>query len=444
MGFLEPTRDDLEALQSDYRVLYDVKFIASTNTVCADFYTYDAGPDNSLSGLYFIVSPTPEHQQALDMNKGKGLYEILHEWQDMDRQQMNPYYNVVKLPSPVTRENIFSVHNEMCRAVQDSAVVKNSFFEYGYPLPKLISRQTVYNFYHFNARRNDLSLSDRVREDYNESMQKIVAESYHMYEKDGFLVDSPEYRISKHEVDKDYFLKNSIPAIYDTVTGGFYEYIKEHLDEHPDFIYYKEKKPYFVEKDLSKKFKGMGFLNPWAQYEKTEHFNIGFPSSMKDDFYGMMIEYNCLGYKNQTPIKDFLKDHPNYVEVEVDTRDMWNMNSLCGSNKVPYAVNSGYLHPVTENNVQKHTILIPEENMGMFTAIEKRLIAERKAWLPCNSRQTTNAGMNRPQYVNPYIKDDVYEAAINVPKSPEAAARAEKRRQALEKRRQKREQGQTI
>ena len=87
---------------------------------------------------------------------------------------MNCFYNIVRL-NDLNETNVFAKHQDMCKAIQDMAIVANAFFEYGYPLPRQVHEQTIENFYDFNARRNDMSLPKTLRDSYDNIMRKSIA-----------------------------------------------------------------------------------------------------------------------------------------------------------------------------------------------------------------------------------------------------------------------------
>ena len=404
---LVPYRSSVDRFADEHRILYSIKGLAPQNHVAAEFIPYEKDED-PLSGLYFIVCPDKRHFEEIECGD---IRFLLEDKLRMSSNHMNPHYNIVPIPE-VERSEIFRLHNDMVRAIQDVSLIKHCFHEYGYHIPKYVCKETLYSFSHFNNRRNNPAFSQTEREVYDRSMAHIVAEAYQMYTRDSLTPDAKIVpRDVKHEVEKDFFLKRSIPATYDIVTEDFYRFLEKHLHEYPDFIFFKETHPYLVIRNLDPSCKRKGSKeesrNLWKNQTGEKRYHIGFPTCQEHMFYGMMLQYNCRNYDGQQPVKTFMRRYPHVCERIIDARDMWNINSLCKANNVPYAVNYGERKPVGAGDVKYVTILIRQQDVDTFGDITARLSSERRSWIPVNMKMVEASNLHEPLYDNPFIRKGI-------------------------------------
>ena len=399
--------------------LYNLRHLAEANGVYAEFMQFNSSrdKDDPCNGVYFCVMPSEDYYRAYLLHESQ-LSDLLQQNREKSDHMVNCYYNFVYIPE-LSRTNIFEVHNEMCKAIRDTAIVKNLFFKYGYHIPNEIHKQTIWNLYHFYNRSMNTDFPQDLRANYEKSLHKIVSEAYQRYTKYENMPDahvSP--RIQDHEVPEDYFIKSSIPATYDNVSGEFFEWIKEHIGEYPGFIFYKEDKPYLTLKDLSqnKELKNHPSFNFWKNMKGDKLYNIGFPTCQEKMFFAMGMRYNTRSYDGQTPYNDFIKNYPGkeiYKSVRMD--DMWNIDSLCKANHVPYCIDANVYDSGLQSikDTERVILLIrasDEENYGHITS---RLAEETRGDYPVYRPLQIEARKNQPDYYNPYVIDSGYTEMAN-------------------------------
>lgn len=411
----QPFTGDINMLKENFISVFNMQNVALKNNVFACFVQYKNSLDNTdpRNGMYFCVMPSEDYRTAMTLHYDK-LADLLTENLNKSDHMVDCYYNFVKIPE-ISRTNIFEVHNNMCKAIQDVSVMKSLFGKYGYHMPKQIHEQTLWNFYHFYNRSKNPQYSKQMQDNYSVTLKKLVAEAYQRYTKDEGMPDahvSP--RIEDHIIDEDYFIKNSIPATYDSVTDDFYDWIKEHINEYPGFIFYKEKKPYMVLKDLSKQYGKQPGINFWKNMTGGKSYNIGFPTCQEGKFYQMVQRYNTRMFDGQTPYHDFLRQNPQTVYKVVNYDDMRNIDSLCKANHVPYCIDCGYTSAMKSEDTRKVWVVINVNDVDNYGHITSRLCEEKRNYFPCRCDLVQEAEKNAPSfYYNPVIVDKKFEDAIN-------------------------------
>ena len=320
---------------------------------------------------------------------------------------MNCYYNIVHL-NDLSESTVFLKHQAMCKAIQDMAIVVNAFYEYGYNLPKQVHEQTVENFYDYNQKRNDASIPQSLRESYDKIMAKAVTDAYQFYSKQEALSSLSLRQKDCNRVSADYFIKNHIKTIYESIDRDFLDFIVEKMRLHPEFKYYRESAPDIKLRDISKisaRFYSV-LGNPLENKTAIERYNIGFPSSCEALYYGWMVEYNTRGYDKKKPIEELNKRSSGLLSVYITQNDMYNFNSLCRANNIDFAINTGKFKDLTQDTVRNLMVLYRMEDREIVTAILDRLGRERRGYIPVNSVMRQKAEENRPPTKHDsYIKD---------------------------------------
>lgn len=411
-----PERRSLSDLKKrQYKILTLIPRTAKENGVYAEILEINNLPaSDPRNGLYFVVTPDWQTMETLKRNIGQ-FDKLLASEKNRSPHMMNCHYCIVPL-NGLCDSNIFSRHQQMCKAVQDMAIVVNAFYEYGYPLPEQVHEQTIENFYYFNEKRNDMSLPKRLRDSYDDIMAKSVTDAYQLYSKKEALSLLPVRKKTENRVPADYFIKNHIGTIYESIDSDFLDFILKKMVCHPEFKYYKESAPAIRIKDTSRvpeKFARL-FGNPWENRTGIERYNIGFPVSCESLYYGWMAEYNTRGYDKKIPIDELERKTIGLYGMEISQSDMYNFNSLCRANNVEFSVNTGSFRAVTQDNVRNLLILFRSEDLDIVRSILERLGRERRNYMAVNSVMRTKAANNRPQeQSNPYI-DDKYVRLRNV------------------------------
>lgn len=375
--------------------------VAADNQVYADFFEYK--PQQAIdpnAGLYFVVCP--DVNLLIDLKKHPDQFQnILECNKKMSNHAINCYYNLVNI-SELNSENVFALHNDMCRAIQDIAVLRNSFYEFGYTLPQYVMRPTVDNLANFQIKRNAADMPGTLRARYDEILERAVSDAFARYNKADFK-RVKTLPFSKHRVKASYFMKNHISAVYDVVDEPLYKYMKKQLSNYPDFIYCIEALPSLHLKDNSH-FDGPEELNFWKNQTEVKEYNIGFPAFQQDIFYRIMIDYNCRQFANQRSYHEMLNSTSDLKSLLVDVNDMWNINSLAGANNVAYCINRGEMGAITADSVSKMTIGIRAEDESIWNGIISRLGREQRGYAIVTSNHRKTAEDNRPKNIkNPFI-----------------------------------------
>lgn len=391
-------KTDLE-LQKEAPVLFNLLTHAQKHDVFAAFKKAETGE------LYFVVMPDVRYLNALNE---PGVFQDLIEYDNqMSGNRLCPMYQLYRM-AEVTPESLFEMHNTMCRMIEDEDVIIHSFSEFGYSLPRELDRAGVSNLHHFINRMNNPLYDDGVRESYHEALKHCVSELHERYQRNGFYelpgVDVRPAK-DKHTVDKDYFFRNSIACVNESVSMTFFKYLQEQTKD-TDFCYYFEKKPWRVDKDISKGVKGLP--NLWKQMTGETYHNISFPQYQAPIYFSVELRYNCRMFENQVDLYSLAPDVQKDCVVRlVDYRDMGNIDSLCGANNVKYAINYGQISPVQAEDTRTIQVIINEKDSGMFQAITERLMTERKGYYPClNQAMLAAADKNEPLYRNYWDKEE--------------------------------------
>lgn len=199
------TLADLE--RKSLAILSIISRTARENGVFAELLEINDGSStNPSNGLYFIVTPDWQIIDSLKRNMSQ-FDSLLASEKRRSPHMMNCYYNIISL-NDLSESNVFLKHQAMYKAVQDMAIVANAFFEYGYPLPKQVHEQTIENFYDYNARRNDISLPQRLRDSYDKIMEKAVTDAYLFYSKQEALSSLPTRIKDNNRISADYLVNN--------------------------------------------------------------------------------------------------------------------------------------------------------------------------------------------------------------------------------------------
>lgn len=358
--------------------------------------------------LYFVCCPDREMLQSLRKNMQE--FDGIKAKNDMMGEDMfNCYFGIYHI-GEITNGDVFSVHQDLCNIVQRMGLIKTCYHSQGYHMPKYVNMESIVNYATFYEKAHSRVLPLNLQDEYAETLRKAVAYDHQYYAKrEGESVETKRglsYYLgfkNAHEVDKDYFLKNHMSQINEVIDDGFKDYMLSHIEDHPEFIYYMEKKPFSTLKDISDI--ADGDQNYWENMKEVNYWNIAFPYSQASMYYEWVLRYNTRECDHMIPLSEMRTRE--YVPCLVNRNDLWNINSLCGANNVPFAVNFGELRPVRPGDVNKIPVYFRAEDREMASAIVSRLSGERHAYIPMSTTDQQIAKKNAPKgYHNPFFTDE--------------------------------------
>ncbi len=89
-----------------------------------------------------------------------------------------------------------------------------------------------------------------------------------------------------------------------------------------------------------------------------------------------MLEWNMRTYHGQTENIFQVGGPDKIATVRVNDKDMWNWDSLCKANNVPYYINHGDLERLNFHGTQSIKVAINKDDIPMVKAIMYRLVNE--------------------------------------------------------------------
>ena len=380
---------------------------ATEQGVFADFFHYKKSqPFDKDSSLYFVVSPTI--QELLDLREHpEDFKNILEKKKQIGRHSINPYYEIVRLDDYYRNNNYFKKYMDCCRAIEDVSIVKSAFYEFGYTLPTEMSKRTIQDMWDFDQRRRSTTIPEHVRQRYEKSYEKYISEINQRYKKLSLAHEKSKHPVSQ-TVGQNYFHENRVEAVHDAMNQYFRAYFEQRIKDYPDFIYSIEKKPSLNLKDLSKKIKVPENENIWKNDVELKEYNVMFPKAQEEIYYKILLEYNCRNYAGQSKELYMLGEPTEITTITIDMDDMWNWNSLCTANHVPYYINHGELEQIDALATRNIKIAYNNRDERMVNAICSRLANNRREYRCTTADQRKLAEQNKPQqHKNPFVRNQL-------------------------------------
>lgn len=380
---------------------------ATEQGVFADFFHYKKSqPFDKDSSLYFVVSPTI--QELLDLREHpEDFKNILEKKKQIGRHSINPYYEIVRLDDYYRNNNYFKKYMDCCRAIEDVSIVKSAFYEFGYTLPTEMSKRTIQDMWDFDQRRRSTTIPEHVRQRYEKSYEKYISEINQRYKKLSLAHEKSKHPVSQ-TVGQNYFHENRVEAVHDAMNQYFRSYFEQRIKDYPDFIYSIEKKPSLNLKDLSKKIKVPENENIWKNDVELKEYNVMFPKAQEEIYYKILLEYNCRNYAGQSKELYMLGEPTEITTITIDMDDMWNWNSLCTANHVPYYINHGELEQIDALATRNIKIAYNNRDERMVNAICSRLANNRREYRCTTVDQRKLAEQNKPQqHKNPFVRNQL-------------------------------------
>lgn len=381
-------------------ILLSLKDSATRNGVFADFFRCE-DTDESISGTYFVVCADSEPLIDLKRNPEQ-LRPIIKFNNKLETNMINPHFSTVKIPE-ITLENYFSIHNQMCQAIHNVAVVRHAFYQYGYKIPKLINQSAVNDIFSFYVKGHNNEMPEHLQEIYRESYKKFVSEMNQIYNKKYFK-NLKKKVIKKHRVSADYFRDNLISTVYVSAPEPFFKYLEEHLDECPNFVYCKESKPYLHVKDISHLYKGPAQWNYWKDFTEVKRYNMGYPLEYHEFFNKMAIEFCYQEYEQKISEEDLKKmTKEPLLHLNVRKEDMRHFNTVCEINNVKYAFDHGHYKSSDGKLMLDPILLYRKEDHDAIHSIIARMTQEKRGNVSTDPTQKKAVEKNRPKNAeNPF------------------------------------------
>lgn len=381
-------------------ILHSLKDIAKDNGVYADFFDYDKEhPENPDSGTYFVVCADIETLIDLKQRREK-LGEIIKFNKEIENNAVCPYYTTVKIPE-LYQSNYFFVHNKMCEAIQNVSIIRTAFYEFGYKLPKVVRLTALDGISTLYKNGHNSILPEHLQKLYRDAYKRYVSEMNQLYNKKHFKLLKTN-RHKKHRVSSNYFVKNLIPVAYLVVPDTLIDYIDKHIDECPDFVYYKEPRPFLHTKDLSHKYKGPEQWNYWKDFTEQNDYIIGYPLSHYKFFNKMSIEHDCQSLENKVKQYELeAKTKFPLYSIRIRHQDINRFDDFCVANNVKYALNHDVYTP--EELSFDPVIYYRKEDFEIIGNIVNSITREERCTVPTDCKQRAAADKNRPKQIeNPF------------------------------------------
>ncbi len=318
------------------------------------------------SGTYMVISPSTKHLTDLK-NNPTYIEELLKMKGSKSSATFNPNYLIYDM-SKYDNRDCFRFTTQTIRDAQIQANFITAIRENGLPtIPNEVSAYAVYEIIRLRDYAHNEALDKKVRDRYKKSYKEYVG---HIYQRYTDKKDLQIKGIHNGKVDKDFFMDNHIPCMFNQVNEQFRGYLESRAKAFPDFFYYIEEKPSLKLKDLS------NFGGIWKKEKGVTEYQCCFPTSKEHIFYKIMMEYNMSSYRGQVKSLDALDPFGNYQKHLVCVADMWNIDSLCKANNVPYYLNHGEIEKFTHENTDKILMFIRNDDEEKLHSIFKRLMRE--------------------------------------------------------------------
>lgn len=374
-------------LEKEYPTLAATPDIAFKNHVVANFLDYK-------DATYLVVCPDQEYYNKLVSNMGQ-FQTIVDRNTAHGTSFQNMYYATYKIDDSIKNEDIFRYHNDMCNIIQHASVARACYWQNNTPMPEYLSEQALCNLRIFQEKSLSAVLPMELRNSYKETIKREVtwqAKYYGAQPKRDLI---KPFNHDDHQVPADFFIKHSMDATNDVVNNYFMDWLKAGpINEHPDFVYYIEKKPYEVLKDDSHKVPESS--NFWTDQKELKKWRISFPKYQDKYMYNWKIRFCIRDYnKNYVPNTICLKsDSDRYISERINMEDMKNINSLCEANHIYYTVK---LDDCSQEDLDHPRVTWRVEDKEMVTAILQRLMQERDNLVPMTIRDFELAEQNQPK-----------------------------------------------
>lgn len=332
-------------------------------------------------GMYFVICRDEQIEKEFynimhfDKDKLKDILDSI----DVERRTVNTKYAMIPF-NYITDENDFMIYQRTLRTIHDLSAAKAAYGEQGFRPPEYIVRETLDAIHTFINKRYDPNIPQNMRDIQAEGMRKFIKNSVKRYEKDEPVRHKT---LRPHEVRRDYFFKNHIKCVNDGISANFLRYLKTRWDECPDFVMYRERKPFINHKNHSKTPEKIAEMYPgmedyWADLGRERIYRIAYPAYYEQQFDAWKFDY--IAKKNNwqfiTPLAQIDKDCKMKL-IEVDAADVDNWASLCAANGIKCAINHGELGKV--HGTTTYGFIYSDKDANMIKAIQARLIRETSA-----------------------------------------------------------------
>lgn len=333
-------------------------------------------------GVYFVICRDEDARSEMNRiicspDKMKELIDDI----DPEGGTIDTKHALIPL-NYITNENAFMLYQRAVRTIHDLAAVKSAYGEQGFNPPDRIARETVNAIHVFIAKRYAADTPKNLRDLQEEGMKKFIRESAKRYAENKPI---RHRTIRPHEVRFDYFFKNSIKCVNDIVTDDFLQYLKQRWDECPDFVMYKENKPFIDRKDMSKTPEEIAEMYPgmedyWKDLGKEKLYRISYPAGYENTFNAWKFDFAAKLYTWQFVVPlDQLDRQYKLETINIDYRDIYNWASLCKANGVACAINHGEIGKMS-NSTSTYSFIYSDKDSRIVKAIQTRLAKETAAY----------------------------------------------------------------
>lgn len=343
---------------------------------------------------YLIFSTDHRAMKALTSNQFKDFPNWLKRQKFQDRGIVLLDKVVIDI-TDINHENYFAQNSYIMRYIQNMAIVKTAFENEGYPVPDHVSDYVVSSIWELDQMRANPGVPSGLKERYNKTYKEAVADYAHSYATKYKLESIP--RDKNHLTKEIYFKENHIPVSWDAVDERFWNFMQSEFaaGKYPDFVCYKDEKPFIKTKNLAKEFakltkgkntEGQG-QNFWEKDTGKTKYYICYPAVHSHEmmFCNMRNDYNTRMYEKASIDELERSSNRPLQTIHVHLFDMNNWNKLCRAGNVAWAINDGSYGDVkitTESTLEKIPVLYRAEDKDTVALIVDRLSREMRDYVP--------------------------------------------------------------
>lgn len=359
---------------------------------CAYYRVAPRGSDTERE--YLIFSTDHRAMKALTSNQFKDFPIWLKRQKFQDRGTVLLDKVVIDI-TDINHENYFAQNSYIMRYIQNMAIVKTAFENEGYPVPDHVSDYVVSSIWELDQMRANAGVPKALKERYNKTYKEAVADYAHSYATKYRLESIPHD--GSHQVKETYFKENHIPVSWDVVDVRFWNFMQSELaaGKYPDFVYYKDEKPFLKTKNLAKEFmkltkgKNTEGQNFWEKDVGKTKYHICYPTSHETMFCNMRNDYNTRMYENKVSTDELERSSNQPLQtIHVHLYDINNWNKLCRAGNMVWAINDGSYGDVkinTESTLEKIPVLYRAEDKNTVSLIVDRLAREMRDYVPMSA-----------------------------------------------------------
>ena len=145
-----------------------------TTILEADYEEDPASPGAERLKYLIVLADTDLQQGGEGRNT---IRELLHKAAKAPKGEQYCRCRIARI-SPKGQEDPLKLYTEACRAIRETAVLKDVFGAEGYPVPEYLSQRSINAFCHLKEKMGDDTLAGDVRRRYGQCLRQLVQEAH--------------------------------------------------------------------------------------------------------------------------------------------------------------------------------------------------------------------------------------------------------------------------